>query len=56
MHYSPYTLRGPDAHAAKDLLLANSLGILETYTPGFKSLVVAAEVLTPLSICTLALE
>jgi phytoene dehydrogenase-like protein len=50
VHYSPYTLRGSGGNPAKDLLLANTLGILETYAPGFTSLVVAAEVLTPLEL------
>jgi len=46
-HYSPFALRGTDRNVAKDMLLANTLTTLEDYAPGIKSLIVAAEVVTP---------
>jgi len=46
-HYAPFALRGSEWHVAKDMLLAHTLDTLETYAPGIRSLVVAADVVTP---------
>jgi phytoene dehydrogenase-like protein len=46
-HYSPFALRGTDWATAKDVLLAHTLDTLETYAPGIRSLIVAADVMTP---------
>ncbi len=46
-HYSPFALRGADWRLAKDMLLTNTLATLEVYAPGIRSLVVAADVITP---------
>ena len=46
-HYAPFALRGTDWRLAKEMLLANTLDTLETYAPGIRSLVVAADVKTP---------
>jgi phytoene dehydrogenase-like protein len=46
-HYAPFAPRGASRDVAKDVLLANTLGTLDSYAPGIRSLVVAAEVLTP---------
>jgi phytoene dehydrogenase-like protein len=47
VHYSPFALRGGDWQLAKDMLLANTLGTLETYAPNIRPLVVAAQIVTP---------
>jgi phytoene dehydrogenase-like protein len=46
-HYSPFALRGGDWAMAKDMLLSNTLEALEAHAPGVRSLVVAADVVTP---------
>jgi phytoene dehydrogenase-like protein len=46
-HYSPFTVRGMDWLMAREMLLANTLGTLEACAPGIRSLIVAAEVITP---------
>ena len=46
-HYSPFALRGGDWAMAKDVLLSNTLEALEAHAPGVRSLVVAADVVTP---------
>ncbi len=46
-HYSPYALRGTDWSVAKDMLLSNTIEALEAYAPGIRSLVLAADVVTP---------
>jgi phytoene dehydrogenase-like protein len=46
-HYAPFAPRNASQEMAKDMLLNNTLGTLETYAPGIRSRVVAAEVLTP---------
>lgn len=46
-HYAPFALRGSEWHVAKDMLLAHTLDTLETHAPGIRSLVVAADVVTP---------
>jgi len=50
VHYAPYALRGSDWHTEKHSLLANTLTTLETCAPGITSLVVSAEVITPLEL------
>ena len=49
VHYAPYRLRG-DWREARDRLLATTLGVLEEHAPGIRSLVVAAQVITPLDL------
>jgi phytoene dehydrogenase-like protein len=49
-HYSPFALRGSDWSVAKNMLLANTLDVLEAYAPGVRSLVLAADVVTPLEL------
>ena len=49
VHYAPRTLRA-DWTAARDVLLANVLNVLERYAPGLKSQVVSAQVITPLDL------
>lgn len=46
-HYSPFTLRATDWSMAKDVLLSNTLDALEAHAPGIRSLVVAADIVTP---------
>ena len=46
-HYAPFAPRGASQDVAKDMLLNNTLGTLDTYAPGIRALVVGAEVLTP---------
>ena len=46
-HYAPFALRGTDWRLAKEMLLANTLDTLETYAPGIRSLVVAADIKSP---------
>jgi phytoene dehydrogenase-like protein len=46
-HYAPFALRGHDWSVAKDMLLSNTLGALEACAPGIRSLVLAADVVTP---------
>ena len=47
VHYAPYALRQGAWAAARDQLLAATLAVLERHAPGVRSLVVAAQVLTP---------
>ena len=47
VHYVPYRLRGMDWSSARDRLLAATLDVLERHAPGFRSHVVAAQVITP---------
>jgi len=51
-HYAPFAPRGASPDVAKDVLLKNTLGTLDTYAPGVRSLVVAADVLTPAELQT----
>jgi len=51
-HYAPFVPRGASQDVAKDMLLHNTLGTLDTYAPGVRSLVVAAEVLMPADLHT----
>ena len=46
-HYSPFALRGTDWRVAKDILLAHTLQTLDTYAPGIRSLILAADVMSP---------
>jgi len=46
-HYAPFAPRGVSQDVAKDMLLTNTLRTLDSYAPGIRSLVVAADVLTP---------
>jgi phytoene dehydrogenase-like protein len=47
VHYAAYRLRSGDWSGLKDQLLNTVLDTLERYAPGMRSLVVAAQVLTP---------
>jgi phytoene dehydrogenase-like protein len=47
VHCAPYSMRNGDWDAARQALLASSLKVLEASAPGFGSLVVNAQVLTP---------
>jgi len=47
VHYTPYALRDSGWPLASGALLANTVRVLEASAPGFGSLIVAAEVLTP---------
>jgi phytoene dehydrogenase-like protein len=49
VHYAPRALRA-DWTTARDALLANVLDVLERYAPGVRSLIVAAQVITPLDL------
>jgi phytoene dehydrogenase-like protein len=51
-HYAPLAPRGVSQDVAKDMLLTNTLATLDAYAPGVRSLVVAAEVLTPAELQT----
>jgi phytoene dehydrogenase-like protein len=51
-HYAPFAPRNASREVAKDMLLANTLETLETYAPDIRSMVVAAEVLTPAELQT----
>ena len=51
-HYTPFAPRETSPNVAKDMLLKNTLGTLDTYAPGIRSLIVAAEVLTPADLQT----
>jgi phytoene dehydrogenase-like protein len=46
-HYAPFALRGTELQVAKDMLLASTLETLEACAPGIRSLVVAADTMTP---------
>jgi phytoene dehydrogenase-like protein len=50
VHYAPYHLRDRDWNEARDALLAATMTVLERYAPGIRSLVVAAEVVTPVDL------
>jgi phytoene dehydrogenase-like protein len=52
VHYAPYSLRGSDWHVAKDMLLARTIETLEACAPGIRSLVIAADVVTPAELHT----
>ncbi len=47
VHYAPYALRGSEWSTSKDSLLSSVLRVLERFAPGVRSLVVAAQVITP---------
>jgi phytoene dehydrogenase-like protein len=47
VHYTPYRLKSTDWAIARDPLLRNVLATLERFAPGIRSLVVAAQVITP---------
>jgi phytoene dehydrogenase-like protein len=49
VHYAPRGLRA-DWTTARDALLANVLNVLERHAPGVRSLIVAAQVITPLDL------
>jgi phytoene dehydrogenase-like protein len=49
VHYAPRALRG-DWIVARDALLTNVLTVLERYAPGFRSHILAAEIITPLEL------
>jgi phytoene dehydrogenase-like protein len=49
VHYAPRALRG-DWTAARDVLLTNMLTVIEQYAPGFRSHILAAEIITPLEL------
>lgn len=51
-HYTPFAPRDTSPNVAKDMLLKNTLGTLDAYAPGIRSLIVAAEVLTPADLQT----
>ena len=51
-HYAPYTLRHSDWVSSKEQLLTSVLDTLEDYAPGFRALVVGAEVITPVDLQT----
>jgi phytoene dehydrogenase-like protein len=46
-HYAPFALRSNDWSVAKNMLLATTLDAIEAYAPGIRSLVLAADVVTP---------
>jgi phytoene dehydrogenase-like protein len=46
-HYAPFRLRGGNWADAKEPLLRNVLATLDHFAPGFRALVVAAEVIAP---------
>lgn len=50
VHYAPFRLRGTTWDAARDLLLAATLDVLERHAPGVRGQVVAAQVITPLEL------
>jgi len=52
VHYAPFGLRGSEWRVAKDVLLDNTLRVLEAHAPGFRSMVVAAEAITPAELQT----
>lgn len=47
VHYAPYALRDSNWPMAKDMLLASTIEILDAYAPGFRSLMIGAEVVSP---------
>jgi phytoene dehydrogenase-like protein len=47
VHYAPYKLRTGDWSAKKDQLLTRVVDVLERYAPGVRSLIVAAQVISP---------
>jgi phytoene dehydrogenase-like protein len=51
-HYAPFAPRNTSQDVAKDMLLTSTLETLDTYAPGIRSLVVAAEFLTPADLQT----
>ena len=51
-HYAPFAPRNASQDVAKDMLLTNTLGTLENYAPDIRSMVVAAEVMTPAELQT----
>jgi phytoene dehydrogenase-like protein len=50
VHYAPRALRGNWTAVARDALLTNVLTVLERYAPGFRSHILAAEMITPLEL------
>jgi phytoene dehydrogenase-like protein len=46
-HYAPFALRGSNWSVAKKMLLATTLDALESYAPAIRSVVLAADVVTP---------
>jgi phytoene dehydrogenase-like protein len=46
-HYAPFAPRNTDSALAADMLLANTLTALETCAPGIRSVIVAADVISP---------
>ena len=51
-HYAPYALRGSDWTSSKSGLLTAVLDVLDAHAPGIRSLVVAAELITPAELRT----
>jgi phytoene dehydrogenase-like protein len=47
VHYAPFRLRGADWGSMKDAVLTRTLAVLERFAPGLKTLVIAAQVITP---------
>jgi phytoene dehydrogenase-like protein len=47
VHYAPRHLRGASWAATRDHVLETALGVLERHAPGIRSLVVAAQLVTP---------
>jgi phytoene dehydrogenase-like protein len=50
VHYAPYALRHADWATSKESLFTTVLETIENYAPGFRSLIVAAEVMTPVDL------
>jgi len=52
VHYAPYALRGSDWRMARDVLLAQTLGTLEAFAPGIRSLTLGVDLVTPAELHT----
>jgi len=50
LQYTPYDLRGADWHAVKEQYADRVMDLIEEYAPGFKNLILARQVLSPLDL------
>lgn len=50
LQYAPYDLRGADWRSLKDIYADRVMNLIEEYAPGFKNLVSARQVLSPLDL------
>ena len=50
MQFAPYKLRNGDWTTRREEFAANVLNVLESYAPGFRDLIVASQVITPLDL------